>query len=37
MKYFVSTRETTNGTVWEVWEVCDHQALPVSEEAGRGA
>ncbi len=25
MKRFLSTRETVNGTVWDVWEVCDHQ------------
>lgn len=25
MKRFLSTRETVNGTVWEVWEACDDQ------------
>ncbi|KKK63437.1 hypothetical protein LCGC14_2994270 [marine sediment metagenome] len=25
MKRFVSTRDTVNGPVWEVWEVCDAQ------------
>lgn len=25
MKRFASTRDTVKGSVWEVWEVCDHQ------------